>query len=263
MGGLGWIDSHAHIVDDALIDEIDEILLNAQDHRVSTIMSISTSIDEAMLNLSLRQKYDMIDIAVGFHPQDAHTITQHDIDELIDIVKDPNILAIGEIGLDYYWSKDHIDSQKHWFIQQIELANTVKKPIIIHNRDATQDVLDILKAHPAQYGGIMHCYSGSVQMAFEFLKQNMYISLAGPLTFKNARVPKEVASAIPIDRLLIETDSPYLTPMPYRGKRNQPAYVSYVGKELSRIKDIPQEELMRLLAINYYQLFGQKLDKRD
>jgi TatD DNase family protein len=263
MGNLGWIDSHAHLVDESLWDHADDILLEAQRHQVNRILSISTSIEEAMLNLSLRQKYEMIDIAVGFHPSDAHVVSKQDLEELKILVQDKNIIAVGEIGLDYYWDKEHINQQKELFIYQIELANAYEKPIIIHNRDSTQDVLDILKQHPAKYGGVMHCYSGSVEMSFEFIKQNMYISFAGPLTFKNARVPKEVAQAVPIERLLIETDSPYLTPHPLRGKRNQPAYVSYVGKELSRIKEISQDELKRLLAINYESLFSQKMDKCD
>ncbi len=257
MGDLGWIDSHAHLVDESLWEHVDDVIAEAQKHQVNKIMSISTSIDEAVMNLSLCQKYGMIDIAVGFHPSDARVIKKQDLDQLKTLIENETILAIGEIGLDYYWDKEFIVQQKELFIYQIELANTYKKPVIIHNRESTQDVLDILKQHPAKYGGVMHCYSGSVEMAYEFIKQNMYISFAGPLTFKNARVPKEVALAVPVERLLIETDSPYLTPHPFRGKQNQPAYVSYIGKELSRIKEIPQDELKRLLTINYKVLFSQ------
>lgn len=253
MGKLGWIDSHAHLVDESLYENIEEVIESLYEHRVQRVLSISTSIEEAFLNLDLQQKYDGIDIAVGFHPSDAHIVTELEFTQLIELAKDKRIVAIGEIGLDYYWQKDTIDAQKELFIKQIELANSVKKPIIVHNRDATNDVLEILKEHPVEVGGVMHCYSGSVEMALEFIKQNMMISFAGPLTFKNARVPKEVAKAVGIEHLLIETDSPYLTPTPYRGKPNQPAYVSYVGKELSKIKEISQQDCMLQLEKNYYR----------
>lgn len=261
MGKLGWIDSHAHLVDESLFEDLDDIIQNVHDSNVSRILSISLSKEEALLNIDLKQKYDIIDVAFGFHPQDAHIITNDEFDDFLEMVKQPNIVAIGEIGLDYYWQQDTKDIQKEIFIKQIEIANMVKKPILIHNRDASEDVLNVLKEHRPQYGGVMHCYSSSVEMAFEFIKLNMMISFAGPLTFKNARVPKEVAKAVPVEHLLIETDSPYLTPTPHRGKRNQPAYVSYVGKELSKIKEIPQQEMIRLLAVNYKRLIGQKIDK--
>lgn len=261
MEKLGWIDSHAHLVDEALYDDLDDVIQQMYDFNVSRVLSISMSKEEALLNFDLKQKYDIIDVAFGFHPQDAHIITNDEFDEFVKMVKQPNIVAIGEIGLDYYWRQDTKEEQKEIFIKQIELANLVKKPILVHNRDSSEDVLTILKEHPPHYGGVMHCYSSSVEMAFEFMKLNMMISLGGPLTFKNARVPKEVAKAVPIEHLLIETDSPYLTPTPYRGKRNQPAYVIYVGKELSKIKEIPQQEMIRLLALNYQRLLGHKLDK--
>jgi TatD DNase family protein len=261
MEKLGWIDSHAHLVDESLYDDLDDVIQQVYNYNVSRILSISMSREEALLNLDLQQKYDIIDVAFGFHPQDAHIITDHEFDDFVEMVKNPNIVALGEIGLDYYWRVDTKEEQKELFIKQIELANLVKKPILIHNRDASEDVLSILKQHPPQYGGVMHCYSSSVEMAFEFIKLNMMISFGGPLTFKNARVPKDVAKAVPIEYLLIETDSPYLTPTPFRGKRNQPAYVSYIGKELSRIKEMPQVEMIRLLSLNYQRLLGQKLDK--
>ncbi len=257
MEKLGWIDSHAHLVDESLYENIDYIIEALYEHRVQRVLSISTSIEEAYLNFDIQQKYDGVDVAVGFHPSDAHIITDEEFDHLTELAKDKRIVAIGEIGLDYYWQKDTIEAQKELFIKQIELANFVKKPIIVHNRDSSNDVLEILKQHPVKVPGVMHCYSGSVEMAFEFIKQNMMISFAGPLTFKNARVPKEVAKLVGIEHLLIETDSPYLTPTPFRGKHNQPAYVSYVGKELSRIKEMSQQELMERLQENYFRFIQQ------
>ena len=255
MGKLGWIDSHAHLVDDSLLDCIDDVIQQLYDHNVSKVLSISTSIEEAYINFDLQQKYGNIDVAVGFHPSDAHTITQDEFKQLVELAHDERIVAIGEIGLDYYWQKDTIDIQKEMFVKQIELANLVNKPIIVHNREATQEVYDILISYPVKTTGIMHCYSGSVEMAKEFVKENMMISFAGPLTFKNARVPKEVAAEISLDHLLVETDSPYLTPTPYRGKKNQPAYVSFVAKELAKIKGVSQKELMQTLSDNYNRVF--------
>lgn len=258
MAKIGWIDSHAHLVDDALYDHMDELVEELYAHNVIKVLSIAMTIEEAHTNFDLQLKYDNIDIALGFHPSDAHIIEDHEFEALVALAADPRIVGIGEIGLDYHWQKDTAEIQKEYFIKQIELANTLNKPIIVHNRDATQDVYDILKAHPPKAGGIMHCYSGSVEMAHEFVKLGMLISLAGPLTFKNARVPKEVAQAIDLEHLLIETDSPYLTPVPYRGKLNQPAYVSYVGKEMARLKEVSQVKLMEQLMLNYERLFYKK-----
>lgn len=258
MAKIGWIDSHAHLVDDALYDHMDELVEELYAHNVIKVLSIAMTIEEAHTNFDLQLKYDNIDIALGFHPSDAHIIEDHEFEALVALAADPRIVGIGEIGLDYHWQKDTATIQKEYFIKQIELANSVNKPIIVHNRDATQDVYDILKTHPPKAGGIMHCYSGSVEMAHEFVKLGMLISLAGPLTFKNARVPKEVAQAIDLEHLLIETDSPYLTPVPYRGKLNQPAYVSYVGKEMARLKEVSQVKLMEQLMLNYERLFYKK-----
>lgn len=258
MAKIGWIDSHAHLVDDALYDHMDELVDELYAHNVIKVLSIAMTIEEAHTNFDLQLKYDNIDIALGFHPSDAHIIEDHEFEALVALAADPRIVGIGEIGLDYHWQKDTATIQKEYFIKQIELANSVNKPIIVHNRDATQDVYDILKTHPPKAGGIMHCYSGSVEMAHEFVKLGMLISLAGPLTFKNARVPKEVAQAIDLEHLLIETDSPYLTPVPYRGKLNQPAYVSYVGKEMARLKEVSQVKLMEQVMLNYERLFYKK-----
>ncbi len=258
MEKLGWIDSHAHLVDDMLYDHMDEIMDALYAHHVMKVLSVSTTIEEAYMNFDLQVKYDNIDVAVGFHPSDAHIIEAHEFEQLKVLAADDRIVAIGEIGLDYHWQKDTAVIQKQWFIEQIELANAVNKPIIVHNREATQDVFDIIKQHPPKAGGIMHCYSGSVEMAHEFVKLNMLISLAGPLTFKNARVPKEVAKAIDVEHLLVETDSPYLTPTPFRGKINQPAYVSYVAKEMAKLKELSQTQLMEQLWKNYERLLYKK-----
>jgi TatD DNase family protein len=161
------------------------------------------------------------------------------------------------MGLDYYWDKSPKEIQKEVFRKQIRLAKKVKLPIVIHNRDATSDIVEILKEeNAAEVGGIMHCFSGSVEVARECVEMNFYISLGGPVTFKNAKKPKEVAAEIPLEKLLIETDCPYLTPHPYRGKRNEPAYVKLVAEEIAEIKGLPLEEVAKATTENAKKVFG-------
>ena len=162
-------------------------------------------------------------------------------------------MAIGEIGLDYYWEKDNHKSQQELFIKQIELAEKLNKPIIVHSRDALQDTFDIMKNYKVK--GVLHSYSGSIEMAKEFTKLGYYISLAGPVTFKNAVKPKEVATLVDIDKLLIETDCPYLTPVPFRGKRNEPMYVKHTGKYIAQLRNMDEKDLQKQLCVNYDNLF--------
>lgn len=255
MDQIGWIDSHAHLVDDALFPLIDIIMEKMQQANVIGVCSISMNPTEVNKSRAIKASYPFVDIACGIHPADVKESNQIDLDHMANIFKQPDIIAIGEIGLDYYWDKSFNEKQKEYFIKQIHLANQVNKPIIVHMRDAAADTLSILQQHPPIAGGIMHCYSGSKEMAREFNKCNMMISFAGPLTFKNAKTVKEVAETIPIDKLLIETDSPYLTPEPFRGKQNNPSYVQYVGKELSKIKQISEDELKSVLKANYFKCF--------
>ena len=173
---------------------------------------------------NLVETYDFIYASVGWHPVDAIDMTEEDLEWIEEYAAHPKVVALGEMGLDYHWDKSPKEIQKEVFRKQIRLAKKVKLPIIIHNRDATADIIEILKEEKAEeVGGIMHCFSGSVEIAKECIDMNFYISLGGPVTFKNAKKPKEVAEEIPLDKLLIETDCPYLTPHPYRGKRNEPS----------------------------------------
>lgn len=190
------------------------------------------------------------DISFGYHPEDADKITEEDyqfLDEVADKVK-----GIGEIGLDYYWTKENVEKQKEMFIRQIEIANKHNKNIMIHTRNAAQDTYDILKKY-AKTKVIMHCFSESKEMMNEFLKLGYYISFAGPVTFKNAVAPKENAKLCPIDRILIETDCPYLTPVPFRGTQNETAYVKYTGEYIAQLKEMDVEKFKLQLIDNYNQ----------
>ena len=195
--------------------------------------------------------------AVGWHPVDAIDMTDADLDWIESLTAHPKVVAIGEMGLDYHWDKSPKDIQMEVFRRQIQLAKKVKLPIIIHNREATADIVSILQEEgAAEVGGIMHCFSGSVETAKVCLDMNFYISLGGPVTFKNAKKPKEVAAEVPLNRLLIETDCPYLAPHPYRGKRNEPAYVKLVAEQIADIKQVSVEEVSRITSENAKKIFG-------
>lgn len=194
---------------------------------------------------------------IGWHPVDAIDMTDEDLAWIKDLSAHEKVVAIGEMGLDYHWDKSPKDVQKEVFRKQIALAKEVGLPIVIHNRDATEDVVSILREEGAEeVGGIMHCYTGSAEIAQECIDMNFYLSFGGPVTFKNAKKPKEVVKQIPNDRLLIETDCPYLTPHPYRGKRNEPSYVKLVAEQIAELKGMTYEEIAAVTTENAKKLFG-------
>lgn len=254
---MSWIDSHSHIMDIEHFEDIDDVIANLKRDGVSRCMIVCCEESEYDRAIALAMKDDTFDVAVGIHPSDVKRLDEKWWHKFLMYAKNPYVKAIGEIGLDYYWDKDNKDDQKACFIKQIEIANELNKPILVHSRDALQDTYDIMKEYPSV--GVLHCYSGSVEMAKEFLKLGYYISLGGPVTFKNAHVPKEVAKMVPLDKLLIETDCPYLTPEPYRGKRNEPCRVIYVGKYIKDLREIDEDVLQAQLVSNYDKLF--KKDK--
>lgn len=255
MGKVGWIDSHAHLAYQEYDQDLPQIINRARERNVSRMMIVALSEEETRKAIRMKDEMGIFDVAFGYHPSDLDKIPENGFETLGKFLKDGKLKAIGEIGLDYYWHKENKEEQKAVFIRQIELANLYNVPIIVHMRDASYDTLEILKKHPPIKGGIMHCYSGSVEMAFEYIKCGMYISLGGPVTFKNAHIPKDVAKAVPIDRLLIETDCPYLTPHPFRGKRNEPAMVELVGLEIARLREIEPDYFMESVSDNYSRLF--------
>lgn len=252
---LGWIDQHAHIMDESLLIEIDDVMQRAKENGIIRVMVIALSGEEMDLALRLKSKYEMIDVTCGFHPSDAHNISEKNWKKLEEILKTGEISAVGEIGLDYYWDDSHKEIQKEVFKRQIKLADKYKLPVAIHMRDATQDTYDIIEQCKPKQKGVMHCYTGSVEMGKRFIEQGFFISLAGPLTFKNAKSNLEVAKALPLDKLLIETDSPYLTPHPHRGKINEPSYVRFVGEKLAKVKNLEIDEVKLQLLNNYNKLY--------
>ena len=250
---MGWIDSHCHIIDEAFSDDFDEIIKRIEENNIERCMIVCCYDHEYDKAIALAKKDSRFDVAVGIHPSDVKKLNDDIWNKFIEYSSNPYVKAIGEIGLDYYWDKDNKDDQKDIFIRQIEIANKLNKPILVHSRDAMQDTFDIMKKYPAK--GVMHCYSGSREMAKEFMKLGYYLSIGGPVTYKNANEPKEVAKIIDNDKILIETDCPYLTPVPFRGKRNEPSYVVYTGKYISELRNVDEDVFKDQLVNNYDRLF--------
>jgi TatD DNase family protein len=250
-------DSHAHLNAIQYEEDIVEVIQRAKDEKVTHIVVVGFDKETISKAMELTDQYDMIYAAVGWHPVDAIDMTEEDLKWIKKLAAHPKVVAIGEMGLDYYWDKSPKDIQKEVFRKQIQLAKEVKLPIIIHNRDATEDVVRILQEENAsEVGGIMHCFTGSLEVAKQCMDMNFYISFGGPVTFKNAKKPKEVVKEIPMDRLLIETDCPYLTPHPFRGKRNEPSYVKYVAEQIAELRGVTLEEVATKTSDNARKLFG-------
>ncbi|GFN36542.1 TatD family hydrolase [Tepidimicrobium xylanilyticum] len=251
------VDSHAHLDDGRFDRDRDKLIKSLKEFGVDLVINPGADLNSSIKAVSISEEYDNIYAAVGVHPHSAKEMDEYTIDILKSFTNRRKVVAIGEIGLDYYYDNSPRDIQREKFIEQLNLAKEVKLPVIIHSRDANKDTFDILKeAQDGTLRGVMHCYSGSVEMAMEYLKLGFYISLAGPVTFKNARVAKEVAKAVPLDKLLIETDAPYLTPEPYRGKRNEPIYVRYVAGTIAELKGISFEEVAKQTSQNAKRLFN-------
>jgi TatD DNase family protein len=249
-------DTHVHLNADQFQEDVEDVMKRAQEAGVKRMVVVGFDRLTITRAMELVEKYDWLYAAVGWHPVDAIDMTEEDLNWIEELANHPKVVAIGEMGLDYHWDKSPKDVQKDVFRRQIRLAKKVKLPIIIHNREATQDIVDILKEEGASdVGGVMHCFSGSAETALECVKLNFYISLGGPVTFKNAKKPKEVAEAVPLDKLLIETDCPYLAPHPYRGKRNEPAYVKLVAEEIAALKHLSYEEVAAATMKNANTLF--------
>lgn len=249
------IDTHSHI---NMIEKIslDEVIKNAKDSGVEKIIVPSAypkDIDEVM---TLIDKYENVYGMLGVHPTEVKDWTDDLIDKIKEYSKHPKIVAIGEIGLDYYWDKSFNDLQKEVFIKQIKLANELGLPISIHDREAHKDTFDILKEYNKGSKIVMHCFSGSVEFAHECIKEGWYLALGGVVTFKNAIKMKEVAVEIPLEKLLLETDAPYLTPVPYRGQENQPAYTKFVAEEIAKLRGTTLEEIDKITTANTFEVFG-------
>lgn len=252
-----FIDTHVHLNADQYEEDLQDVINRALEAKVEKMVVIGFDRKTIERTMELIEQYDFVYGVIGWHPVDAIDCTQEDLEWIEKLAAHPKIVGIGETGLDYYWDKSPKDVQQALFRKQIQLAQKIDLPIIIHNRDATGDVVNILREeNAASVGGVMHCFSGSVETARECIAMNFMISLGGPVTFKNARLPKEVATDIPLEHLMIETDAPYLAPHPYRGKRNEPAFVPLVAEEIARLKGLTIEEIAQATTDNAKKFFG-------
>lgn len=251
-----YFDTHCHLNSEQLYENRDEFIKHALDNQVEMMVVVGYDLESSKKAVEIAKEHSFIYAAVGIGPNDCLNTTTQDLQIIDEYLNEPKVVALGEIGLDYYWDDVPSDKQKEIFQQQVDLAKKHQKPIIIHCRDAYEDTYEVLKrnGHP----GIMHCYSGSVEMAKRFIDLGFYISLAGPVTFKNARVPKDVAEKIGLEHLLIETDCPYLTPPPYRGSLNEPANVVYIAQEIAKLKNMEIESVASQTTFNAKKVFGIK-----
>ncbi len=238
-------DTHGHYDDEAFDADRDELLMSMHESGVDFIVNIGASIESTKKTLELAEKYSFIYAAIGVHPSETGELTEEDIAWLKSKAAEPKVVAIGEIGLDYYWPDPDKDIQKKWFEKQLWLASEVNLPIVVHSRDAAKDTLEILKSwQKNKTAGVIHCFSYTKESAREYLDMDYYFGIGGVITFKNARKLVEAAEYIPMNRILLETDCPYLAPEPYRGKRNRSSYIDFVAQKLSEIKKISKEEVL-------------------
>lgn len=252
-------DTHAHYLDHQFDEDREQLLESLYEGGVEYITEVSADINDCEDVLALTKKYDFVYGSVGVHPENVACLSNSDLDKLISYGKKQKIVAIGEIGLDYYYEDNPPrDVQMKWFEKQLSVAREVKLPVIIHSRDAAKDTLDVLKATDArEIGGVIHCYSYSPESAREFLDMGFYLGIGGVVTFKNAKKLKEVVEMLPVDRMLLETDCPYMAPTPHRGKRNSSLYIPNIVDEISMIKGISPLEIINATmdnALNMYNL---------
>ncbi len=247
------IDTHAHL---DMYEDWDVIIKNAKENGIKKIIIPAVETEYFQKILDIANSYEDVYCMMGIFPTEAKNWHDGILEDIKELAKNKKVVSIGEIGLDYYWDKSFVDEQKDIFIKQVKLANELGLPIEIHDREAHKDVFDILVEYNKTSDVVFHCFSGSVEFARECLKQGWYIALGGVVTFKNAVKTKEVAKDVPLDRLMLETDSPYLTPVPFRGKENQPAYVRYVADEIAKLKGIDVKEVIEATTKNAEMVFG-------
>ena len=249
-------ESHAHYDDEAFEQDREELLASMQTRGIGAVINVSASAEGIERTVELTQRYPFIWGAVGVHPDEVGTMDSGTLERMRELCGEEKIVAVGEIGLDYYWDKENHDRQKEWFVRQMDVAREMKKPIIVHSREAAADTLQVMKdARAGEIGGVIHCFSYAKEMAREYLNMGFYLGIGGVVTFKNARKLKEVVEYAPLESVLVETDSPYLAPVPNRGKRNSSLNLPYIIEEIARIKQVSAVEVERITEANARKLF--------
>lgn len=254
------VDSHAHYDDEQFDTDRDDVLKSIRQQGVIRVVNPSSNLDSARKCIELSKSFDFLYCAVGIHPHDAKEFSEEAVKTVRELALNKKVVAVGETGLDYHYNFSPPDIQKQCFSAHIQLALELKLPLIIHDREAHKDTLDIIRAEKGyEAGGVFHCFSGSIELAKEVLDMGFYISLGGAVTFKNAKKPVEVAKYVPIDRLLVETDSPYMAPVPHRGKRNDSGYLHEIIRKISEIRNTDYDFIAETTALNADRLFGLDL----
>ena len=248
-----YFNTHTHLNSEELFDQRDHYIQNALEKGVNHMTVVGYDVASSQRALEIAHEYDFVYATVGISPNDCLNTTDEDLTLIAKMAEDDKVVALGEIGLDYYYADVPKEKQMDVFKKQIKIAQDLGLPITIHCRDAYEDTYNVLEK--ANLKGIMHCYSGSDQMALRFIKLGYYISLAGPVTFKNAKMPKRVATNVPLDSLLIETDDPYMAPVPLRGTTNEPANCIYIAKTIAELKGLDEEEVAKVTTDNAYKVF--------
>lgn len=251
-------ETHAHYDDEAFDEDRESLLGSMQEHGIERIINVCAEAAHWNRTVELMEKYPFVYGAVGVHPDDVGALNEEAILRMHELCKHEKTVAVGEIGLDYYWDKEQHDAQIYWFERQLDVAREEKLPFMIHSREAAQDTLETMKRVKAgEIGGVVHCFSYGKEMAREYLNMGLSLGIGGVVTFKNARKLKEVVEYAPLESLLLETDSPYLAPVPYRGKRNCSLYIPYVAQMIGEIKGIDTEEVVEVTRENAYRVFSK------
>ncbi len=249
-------DAHAHYNDDQFEEDRETLLASMEAGGVGTIVNASASVEDWEEILELTRTYPFVYGMVGVHPDEVGALNEEKFSRMETLLQQEKMVAVGEIGLDYYWDKENHELQKYWFLRQLELAERLEKPVSIHSRDAAEDTLEILKDHAGKGRMVLHCYSYSPEMAREYIKMGYYLGVGGVVTFKNGKKLKETVKETPIERILLETDCPYLSPEPNRGKRNSSLNLPYVAETIAELKGMTAEEVIRITEENARDFFG-------
>ncbi len=251
---INIFDTHAHFDDSRFDEDRDELISSLKEKGVSHIVNCGCDFKSSLSTLALAEKYDFIYAAIGVHAHEAEEATENDLEEIEKLYGNSRVVAVGEIGLDYHYDFSPRERQLEIFERQLILANRLDLPVIVHDRESHEDTMNLLKKYKPK--GVVHCFSGSVEMAREIVKLGMYIGLGGAVTFKNAKKPVEVAEYLPLDRLLLETDAPYMTPVPFRGQRCDSSHIAFTAKKIAEIKGIDVQELINISNENAKRLFN-------
>lgn len=250
------IDTHAHYDDEQFDADREELLGSMEEGGIGLIVNVGSTVASWDKIEELTEKYPFVYGAVGVHPDEVGELDEEKLLRMADLLDLDKIVAVGEIGLDYYWDKEKHDLQKEWFVRQLDLARKKEMPVIIHSREAGADTFEIMKQHAAGMKAVIHCYSYSPEMAREYVKMGYYIGVGGVVTFKNAKKLKQVVQEIPLESIVLETDCPYLAPVPYRGKRNCSLYLPYVAEQIAELKGTTVEEVIQQTEKNSRELYG-------